>query len=68
MFDGVAFGKEMVGIVKGYVEKALLPLLKRLDDIEQKSSGISEEFARQMIADAVAKAIPEIPALIVQPE
>lgn len=62
MFDGAAFGKEMVGIVKGYVEKALSPLLKRLDDLEIRSVGISEEVARQLVADAVAKAIADIPA------
>lgn len=62
MFDGAAFGKEMVGIVKGYVERALSPLLKRLDDLEIRSVGISEEAARLLVADAVAKAIADIPA------
>jgi len=62
MFDGAAFGKEMVGIVRGYVDRALSPLLKRLDDLEGRSVGVSEDAARQMIADAVTKAIAELPA------
>lgn len=62
MFDGAAFGKEMVGIVRGYVERALAPLIKRLDDLEGRSVGITEDAARQMVADAVSKAIAELPA------
>lgn len=68
MFDGAAFGKEMVGIVKGYVGKALSPLLKRLDDLEIRSVGITEEDARLLVADAVAKAIAELPAQPAPPE
>lgn len=68
MFDGVAFGKEMVGIVRGYVERALMPLAERLAALEGRSSGISEETARQMVADAVGKAIAELPAPSVAPE
>lgn len=62
MFDGAAFGKEMVGIVRGYVERAMAPLLKRLDELEGRSVGITEDAARQMVADAVSKAIAEFPA------
>lgn len=36
MFDGVAFGKEMVGIVKGYVSKAMDPLVRRIDALEAR--------------------------------
>jgi hypothetical protein len=36
MFDGAAFGKEMVGIVRGYVDKVVAPLVKRLDAIESR--------------------------------
>lgn len=36
MFDGTAFGKEMVGIVKGHVTRALGPLLTRLDALEAR--------------------------------
>lgn len=34
MFDGAAFGKEMVGIVRGYVERAVAPLAERLASLE----------------------------------
>lgn len=68
MFDGAAFGKEMVGIVRGYVEKALSPLLKRLDDLEIRSVGISEEAARTLVAEAVAKALADLPAPPQPPE
>jgi len=60
MFDGAAFGKEMVGIVKGHVTRALDPLLKRLDALEKRTEGISADAARQMVAGAVAKALSEL--------
>lgn len=61
MFDGVAFGKEMVGIVRGYVDRAIAPLVKRLDEIDRRAVGISEDAARQMVDAAVSKAISELP-------
>lgn len=36
MFDGKAFGVEIVGVVKDYVGRALDPLLRRLDALEAK--------------------------------
>ncbi len=35
-FDGKAFGKEIVAVVKGFVADELKPLVKRLDDLEQQ--------------------------------
>lgn len=35
MFDGRAFGAEIVDVVKGYVGRALDPILRRLDDLER---------------------------------
>lgn len=35
MFDGKAFGAEIVGIVKGHIERSLAPLLARLDTMEK---------------------------------
>src|SRR5690606_2355763 len=61
MFDGAAFGKEMVGIVRGYVDKAFAPLRDRLDALEARSTGISQEAAQQLVADAVAKAVASLP-------
>ena len=36
MFDGAAFGAEMVQIVKGYVDQATAPLLARIDELERR--------------------------------
>lgn len=35
-FDGKAFGKEIVAVVKGFVADELKPIVKRLDDLEQQ--------------------------------
>lgn len=35
MFDGKAFGEDMVGIVKGYVDRSLAPVLERLAAVER---------------------------------
>lgn len=71
MFDGVAFGKEMVGIVKGHVERSLAPLLDRLSALEnrEQAKSITVDDLRPMIsaevsaaiAAAVADAIKSIP-------
>lgn len=37
MFDGKAFGAEIVETVKGYVGKALAPLLERLEALEKRA-------------------------------
>jgi hypothetical protein len=36
MFDGEAFGAEIVDVVKGYVARATAPLLARIDALEKK--------------------------------
>lgn len=36
MFDGEAFGAEIVDVVKGYVERATAPLLARIDALEKQ--------------------------------
>ncbi len=36
MFDGKAFGKEIVGVVKEFVGKELAPILSRMDAIEKR--------------------------------
>jgi hypothetical protein len=36
MFDGKAFGKDIVVTVKGYVDKTIAPLLARIDALEQQ--------------------------------
>lgn len=36
MFDGKAFGAEMTEVVKGYVDRATAPLLKRIEELEAR--------------------------------
>lgn len=36
MFNGEAFGKEMVGIVRGFVEKTVAPILSRIEALEAR--------------------------------
>jgi len=36
MIDGTKFGIEIVGIVKGYVDRTLAPVVSRLDDLEKR--------------------------------
>ena len=38
MFDGKAFGEEMVGIVKTYVDRATTPLLERIAALEARAA------------------------------
>ncbi|MBB5755305.1 hypothetical protein, partial [Prosthecomicrobium pneumaticum] len=44
-FDGKAFGREMVGIVKGYVARRLAPLDERLADLEARIAEIDGKAA-----------------------
>jgi hypothetical protein len=67
-FDGKAFGAEIVGVVKGYLEKELAPLLTRLQALEKQLESLPEQI--DLSADLeVLKAtvegivIPEIPQL-----
>lgn len=46
MFDGKAFGAEMVDIVKGYVGKALAPVLQRLEALEKREPVPGEKGER----------------------
>ena len=77
MFDGAAFGKEMVDIVKGYFERSVAPLLSRLDALEKRepikgldgSSGkdgadgkdADPAVTANLVADEVAKAFGSLP-------
>ncbi|MEI4482226.1 MULTISPECIES: hypothetical protein [unclassified Phyllobacterium] len=66
--DGQAFGAEIVEIVKGYVDKAVTPLLARIDGLEQRIKDIpdpvdlSDDLAALKTA-VEAIVIPELPAL-----
>lgn len=43
MFDGEAFGQQMVEIVRGYVDSATAPLLARIDALEQRELLLPEK-------------------------
>lgn len=46
MFDGEAFGKEMVGIVESAIAKATAPLIQRLASLEQREAPASGRDGR----------------------
>ncbi|CDM56280.1 MULTISPECIES: hypothetical protein [Rhizobium] len=65
-FDGKAFGAEIVGVVKGYLEKELAPLAARMDALEKRIEAIpapvdlsSDLAALKTAIEAIV--IPEIP-------
>lgn len=45
-FDGKAFGAEMTEIVKGYVDRATAPLLKRIEELEARPLPIDGKDGR----------------------
>ncbi|MDX0572168.1 hypothetical protein GOD68_18230 [Sinorhizobium medicae] len=72
-FDGKAFGAEIVGVVKGYLEKEIAPLLSRMEALEKRLDAIPAPV--DLSADIVALktaveaiVIPEIPELPGMPE
>jgi len=68
MRDGKAFGEQVVGIVKSFMEKALDPIAARLDALEKRLEGssapddISAEFAALKSA-VEGIVIPDAPVL-----
>jgi hypothetical protein len=77
MFDGKAFGEEMVGIVRSYVERATAPLLERIAMLETAAAEHGrrlddwdgEQATQPAVKDLVAEAIaaiqlPEAPAAV----
>ncbi len=61
MFDGKAFGENMVGIVKAYVEKTNAPLIARIAELEARALPISVEDMNGLIGNAVAEALAALP-------
>lgn len=69
MFDGKAFGAEVVGVVKEYVERHLGPVVARLEAIETKMDAMSSHHVGVNAFEAVKgelvllrKAIDDLPA------
>lgn len=74
MFDGKAFGQEIVAVVKEHIERSLAPLHERIIDLEKQlaeqpkpkdgepGKSITVEDVAPLIADEVAKAVATIPA------
>jgi hypothetical protein len=77
MFDGKAFGAELVSVVRDYVERNLSPVVSRLDAVELRVSELRMpdpyddgelkqklETLRKAFEDMPAPVIPDIPAMI----
>lgn len=67
MFDGKAFGQEVVAAVKAHVDKSLAPILERLDAIEERLAqpapvGQEDLSAVKEDVEALRKAIADLPA------
>lgn len=72
MFDGQAFGAEIVGVVKGYLDQHISPLLSRVGALERRVSNIKDAdpedvagIVHRQIApelDGIRKALDAIPA------
>lgn len=72
-FDGKAFGKEIVGVVKDYLAKELAPLAARLDALEKRIEAIpapvdlsSDLAALKAAVEAIET--PELPQMPEPPE
>lgn len=74
-FDGKAFGAEIVGVVKGYLEKELAPIAARMDALEKRIDAIpapvdlsidlaSLKAAVEAIEMPVIPALPDIGKMI----
>ncbi len=68
MFDGAAFGKEMVGIVRGYVDKAVAPLVERLTALEAREPLNGKDGADGRDGSDGKDADPEAIAALVREE
>jgi hypothetical protein len=72
MFDGKAFGVEIVGVVKSHVERTVAPLLAKIDALEKQirempvpkdgidGKSITFDDVAPMIAEEVVKAVGQL--------
>lgn len=71
MFDGKAFGEQMVEVVRSYVDEATAPLLRRIHELEKRQpvagdpgrdgTSVTVEDVAPLIAEAVERAISLLP-------
>ena len=78
MFDGKAFGEQIVGIVKGHMERSLAPLNARLDAFEkmiadmpnpkngEPGKSVTLDDVAPMIKGEIEKATADVPRAIAQ--
>lgn len=52
MFDGKAFGREVVDLTKSFVERSLAPILRRLDLLEAAPKPLTIDDVKLMVVDA----------------
>lgn len=66
MFDGKAFGQEIVGVVKAHLEKSLAPILARLDAIDKRFAElpVPKEFDPVTFGEWLAPTADELRGLI----
>lgn len=62
MFDGKAFGEEMVEIVRGYVDRATAPLITKIGELERDLAAAKAADHSVAIRAAVAEAVAALPA------
>ena len=64
-FDGKAFGAEIVGVVKGYLQKEIAPLLTRMEALEKRVADIPApvDLSADLAALKTAVEAIEIPEL-----
>jgi hypothetical protein len=63
MFDGKAFGQEMVGIVKAHIERVVAPLNSRIADLEKQLAEMptpKDADVDEVAALAAASILPDI--------
>ena len=68
MFDGEAFGQQMVDIVKGYVDRATAPLLARIAELESRSvppaAEVDMDAVTALVEDAAVRAVAALPPVL----
>lgn len=79
MFDGEAFGKEIVGIVRGYLEKEVAPVLERIEAVEKRLSELpapkdgadgkdaDPEEVADIVSNRLASEIDELREIVTAP-